>query len=216
MHNFIISVVLNLSVAFPAIIGLTRFRFISSDYYPFIIVICLGLFSELLSIVMVYNTGSNAINSNIFVLLEYGLILFQFYKWNYNSFKKYYVFALLGFTVWCIDNFFINSIIENNSLFRVFYSFVIVFLSIDQLNKIIVNEKNVLFKNAMFAICIGFLFYYTCKAFVEVFNAVHLGLSYNFLWNLWIILYFVNVVSNVIYALAILCIPRKHEFTLPY
>ena len=216
MHNFAISIVLNLSVVFAAIIGMIRFKYIISDYYPFLIIIWLGLVNELLSLVIVYNIRSNAINSNVFVLLEYLLILLQFYKWDGSGTRNYYLIGCIGFLVWITDNFIINSITENNSLFRVFYSLTIVFFSINQLNKLIIYEKGNLVKNATFIICISFLFYYGCKAFVEAFNVVHLGLSYIFLWNLWIILYFVNVIANLIYAIAILCIPTKQEFTLPY
>ena len=216
MDNYIIRVVFNHSIIIAVIIAMIRFKSIISDYYPFIFVIWLGLVNESLSLIMIYSTRSNAINSNVFVLLEYGLILFQFYKWNDSNSKKYYLLAGLGLLIWIADNFIINSIAQNNSLFRVFYSFVIVFFSIDQVNKMIIYEKGVLLKNAMFIICITFLFYYGCKAFVEAFNVFHSALSNMLLKNLWIILYFVNVIANVLYALAILCLPTKQKFTLPY
>ena len=216
MDNYIIRVVFNHSIIIAVIIAMIRFKSIISDYYPFIFVIWLGLVNESLSLIMIYSARSNAINSNVFVLLEYGLILFQFYKWNDSNSKKYYLLAGLGLLIWIADNFIINSIAQNNSLFRVFYSFVIVFFSIDQVNKMIIYEKGVLLKNAMFIICITFLFYYGCKAFVEAFNVFHSALSNMLLKNLWIILYFVNVIANVLYALAILCLPTKQKFTLPY
>lgn len=216
MDNYIIRVVFNHSIIIAGIIAMIRFKSIISDYYPFIFIIWLGLVNESLSLIMIYSARSNAINSNVFVLLEYGLILFQFYKWNDSNSKKYYLLAGLGLLIWIADNFIINSIAQNNSLFRVFYSFVIVFFSIDQVNKMIIYEKGVLLKNAMFIICITFLFYYGCKAFVEAFNVFHSALSNMLLKNLWIILYFVNVIANVLYALAILCLPTKQKFTLPY
>ena len=216
MDNYIIRVVFNHSIIIAVIIAMIRFKSIISDYYPFIFIIWLGLVNESLSLIMIYSARSNAINSNVFVLLEYGLILFQFYKWNDSNSKKYYLLAGLGLLIWIADNFIINSIAQNNSLFRVFYSFVIVFFSIDQVNKMIIYEKGVLLKNAMFIICITFLFYYGCKAFVEAFNVFHSALSNMLLKNLWIILYFVNVIANVLYALAILCLPTKQKFTLPY
>jgi hypothetical protein len=109
-----------------------------------------------------------------------------------------------------------NSLTQNNSLFRAFYSLIIVFLSIDQINKLIVFEYSNLFKNAAFIICITFLFYYGCRSFVEAFNAFHVGLTAGILGNLWIIMYFVNAIANIFYAIAIICIPTKQVFTLPY
>jgi hypothetical protein len=216
MHNFSISIALNLSIIFAAIAGLIRVRRISPVYYPFLIIVWFGLLNEILSIVMAYSIRNNSINSNVFVLIEYLLLLWQFYKWNDGNRKKYYLLACIGTLVWVADNLLINSLSQNNSTFRIFYSFIIVLLSINQINKIIIYEKGALIKNAMFIICITFLFYYGCKAFVETFNTIHLSLSNVFLWNLYIILYFVNVFSNVLYTLAILCIPVRQEFTLPY
>jgi len=216
MPDFLFDIVVNHSIVFAAIIGMIRFKSINSAYYPFLLIIWLGLANETLSLALIYTAGNNMANSNVYVLLEYWLILFQFYKWNDSSPKKYYVLAFLGLAVWSTDNLVINTITQNNSLFRVFYSFIIVFFSIDQINKIIIYEKEPLFKNAMFIICITFLFYYGFKAFVESFNMFHLGLSRGLLQNLWIILYFVNVFANLLFALAVLCIPTKVKFIYPY
>lgn len=216
MNNYVISIVLNHSIIIAAIAGLVAFRRIIKSFYPFVFLIWLGLINESLSLVLIYNNGNNAVSSAIFVLLEFGLILYQFYLWNRGNSKKYYLFAMAGLVTWILDNFILNSITQNNSLFRVFYSFVIIFFSIDQLNKILIYEKGRLLKNAGFIICLTFLFYYGCKAFVEAFNMFHLGISDVFLRNLWITLYFINGISNLLYAIAIICIPTKEEFTLPY
>jgi hypothetical protein len=165
---------------------------------------------------MIQHQGTNTFNSNLFVLLEYVAILFQFYKWNDQNGRMYYLLAGLGLAIWITDNLIINSITQNNSLFMRFYSVVILFFRIAQVNKIIIYERGSLLKNAMFIICFAFLFYYGFKAFIESFNAFHIGLRNVFLGNLWIILYFVNFISNLLYAVAILCMPTKQEFTMPY
>jgi hypothetical protein len=216
LNNYIADIILNHSIILAAIIGMIRFKFISSDFYPFLFFIWAGLANDSLSLAIIANGGSNTANSNIFVLLELALVLFLFYKWNGGKIKKYYILGGLGLAIWAADNFMLHSIWRNNSLFRVFYSFAIVFLSIDQVNKILVFERGPLLKNAMFLICITFLFYFGCKAFVESFNIFHLSLSNAFLRNLWMTLYFINFIANLLYAVAILWIPTKQKFSLPY
>jgi len=216
MHNYFMSIILNHSIVLAAIIGAARFKYVIPAFYPFICIIWIGLINESLSLFMIHYQGANTFNSNLFVLLEYLAILFQFFKWNDQNSRKYYLLAGLGLAVWIADNLMINSPTQNNSLFRLFYSLVILFFSIDQVNKIINYERGSLLKNAMFIICFAFLFYYGFKAFIESFNAFHIGLRYIFLRNLWIILYFVNFISNLLYAVAILCMPTKQEFTMPY
>jgi hypothetical protein len=187
-----------------------------ADYYPFVFFIWLGFLNEILSLLMIYHYHSNTVNSNVYVLLEYMIILFQFYKWNENGIKRYYLLAAIGLSVWITDNFIINAISENNSIFRVFYSFIIIFFSIDKVNKLLVFEYSNLLKHPMFIICTSFIFYYGFKAFVESFNMVHLGLEPNILKNLWIILYFVNGTANLFFAIAVLCIPTKVKFISPW
>ena len=217
MSSFLLEIALNYSILIAAIIGIIRFKSIIRDYYPFIFIIWLGVFNETLSLVLIFTLGRNTVNSNIFVLLEYLLIVYQFYKWNNKKgLKKYVILALLGLAVWSADNLVLNSITHNNSLFRAFYSFLVVFFSIDQVNKLIIYERGPLFKNSMFIICITFLLYYGFKAFVESYNMFHLGLSKTLLRDLWIILYFVNGIANLLYAIAVLWIPTKVKFILPY
>jgi hypothetical protein len=214
MHNLVLSIILNHFILVPAIIGVVRFRSILKQFYPFLLILWMGAFNETVSLLLIYGNKSNAVNGNIFVLAEYFLILYQFYKWHENKYKIYLVLAFLGSVLWIFDVLILNSITQNNSLFRSCGSLVIVFLSIDQLTKIIIFERGALFRNAMFIICLSFFFYYTCKAFVESFNAFHIGLSHAILWNLWIILYFVNFIANVFYTIAMICIPVKQELTL--
>jgi hypothetical protein len=215
MQHYVLMTLFNFSIIIAAIIALFRFKAIVADYYPFIFFIWLGFLNELLSFLVVYNYRVNTINSNIYVLLEYLILLFQFYKWNDNSIKKYYCLAAIGLAVWIGDNFIINTIHENNSLFRVFYSFIIIFFSIDKVNNLLIFEYGNLLKHPVFITCITFIFYYGFKAFVESFNMVHLGLNPVILKDLWIILYFVNGTANLLYAIAVLCIPKKIKFISP-
>jgi hypothetical protein len=216
MHNYWLRIVFNYSIIIAAIIAIFRFKSVMADYYPFIFFIWLGLFNEILSLILIYNYQSNTINSNIYVLSEYLILLLQFYKWSDNGGKKYYWLAAIGIAVWIADNFIINNINDNNSVFRVFYSFIIIFFSIDKVNNLLVFEYGNLLKHPVFITCITFTFYYGFKAFVEAFNMVHLGLNPIILKDLWIILYFVNGTANLLYAIAVLCIPKKIKFISPW
>src|SRR5690349_21185288 len=120
--------------------------------------IWLGLLNESVSLALIFNGSGNAVNSNIFVLLEFLLILFQFYKWNDGHFSKYSLIAFAAVIVWVTDNLLLNTIQQNNSLFRVFYSFTILLFSIDHVNRIIIFQNSRLKKNAVFLICLTFIF----------------------------------------------------------
>lgn len=216
MQSYLLRVFLSYSILIPAVASIIRYKAVLKDYRPFLWLVWLGLLNESVSMVFIYSIRSNAVNSNIYVLLEYGLILLQFYKWNESKAPKYIFWALLGMALWIADNLIINQISQNNSIFRVFYSFVIVFFSIDLLNRILVFETSPLINNSMFLIVITFVIYYGFKAYVESFNMIHLGLSKELLRTLWKILYFVNVFASLLYTAAILCIPTRKKFILHY
>ena len=216
MQGYFLFAFLNALVAIPAIIAIVRFKLIKDFYLPFVLFIWIGCINEFLSIALAYTIGTSAANSNIYVLLEYILILIQFLKWNTISKLYAGILITLGTIVWITDNLLLNSISDSNSIFRIFYSLIIVFCSIGQLNKLIINERRPLSKHAVFLICISFLMFYSIKAFIEVFNAFRLVFGSRFNRNLFTSFYLVNFLSNIIYAIAIICIPKKQEFTLPY
>ena len=216
MKHTLLTVFLNHSIIIAAVIAAFRFKAVSPNYYPFIILIWLGLLNESISLALISNGYSNTVNSNIYVLFDYLLILLQFYKWNRSGPLRYYIIAIIGLLVWITDNFLMNSICQNNSVFRVFYSFMVLFFSIDKMNSIVIFENLRIRKNATFLICAGFIFYYTLKACVESFNMFHLGLTAILLRKFWFILYIVNFITNLLFALAVLWIPKRQRFILPY
>jgi uncharacterized membrane protein (DUF373 family) len=90
-----------------------------------------------------------------------------------------------------------------------------VFLAINQVNRLIVEEKKNLLSNSKFLICTGAMIFYTYKIMVESFYIFKLDQSNDFLSNIYYILVFVNLFVNLLFALAILWIPTRQRFTLP-
>jgi hypothetical protein len=215
MHGFIVNVFFSSSILIPAITAFVRFKTIRPDFYAFIFIIWIGLMNEALSNVLAYTIKNNSVNANIYVLAEFEFIVYQFYKWSDSS-KKYMIILIGGLAVWITDNLILHRISNDNSFFRIVYSFIILFLSIDQINRLLIFEGRGLLKNAIFLLCVTFVGYYSCKAFIETFNVFYTNLSYEFRRNVFMILYIANVISNIMYSIAIVCMPSKEEFTLPY
>jgi len=201
---------------FSVIIGLVRFKKILKQYRLFIVFLSLGFLNDVLSPVIIKYWYTNAANANVYVLIESILLVFLFYNWD--SFGKKILYFLVGLfvVVWAAENLVYGSIFRLNSFFRLFYSLAVVILSIDQINLTMMHERKNLFRNARFIICCLFAFYYTFKATYEVFYFVPLRMSNGFYDNLFLILVFVNLFANLGYALAVLWIPTKQKFTLPY
>lgn len=219
MGFFDLSFLSSFSIIIAVIIGLVRYKRIDKTSRPFIIICIVGLCNELFSFILIYAYHAhNAINSNIYILAEALLFVWLFQCWG--DFRKrswyYYLLIFLLIGIWVFDNIIWNHITTFNSLFRIFYSFCLLFLSINQVNKLILQARGSLLRNYRFLICIGVLIYYSYKATIEVFYMLKLELSDNFYTHIYFIMDLINIFVNLLYALAILWIPKKQKFILPY
>jgi hypothetical protein len=216
--DFLLNAVCSMSICIAAFIALWRFPEIHPAFRPFIYCTWLAVTNEIVSIILIRAIRNNAVNSNIYVILEAGLILWQFKKWG--LFERYKIIfpCLLGLMIlaWATENFILYSIWQFSSWFHIFYSFVIVLLSISLLNRHIIREKTMLLRNSVCLICLAFIIYYTYKVLVETFWVYGLNESNTFQTRVYFILNYINLFSNLIYALAVLWMPTKQRFTLPY
>ena len=152
------------------------------------------------------------------MLAEGLLLLWLVHNWGRLNHKVVNLFTLSALFVitWIIDNFFLHTIHTINSIYRVVYAFVLVFLFVDQINYIIVHERGNILKEASFIISVSFVFYFSYKAFIEVFYMFHISMSDDFYANIFNIMKVANIITNCTLGIAILWISKKQKFTLPY
>jgi len=216
--DFTLVLTTSFSVLIPSIVGWVRFKRIHPTFYPFVFLIWLGLLNEILSTVLIHALHkSNAINSNIYVLLEGLFLLWQFEKWgNFTEKRKFFfMYFFLFIAVWLVENFYISRITYFSSYFRIIYSGVICLMSVNYLNSIIVKEHRNILLNSSFLICGSFIIYYAYKVMVEAFWIYGLNNSSQFRISVYNILDYINLLTNCIFAIAIAWIPGKQKFSLP-
>ena len=209
MNNFV-NFLFSQSILLPLFIGLIRIRKIQSNYHPFVALILLGTLSELASFISIRLFNTNAVVSNIYSLLECMLILYLFYSWRlYTKPRKWYwVIPAIMLLIWITENLVFMYITKFGPVFRISYAFVIVMLSINEINYLITHENRQLIKNARFLICIGFIIFFLYQILFE--GALYISASepkiYGRIFSLQV---YVNVFVNLIYAAAMLLIPVK-------
>jgi len=206
------------SIVIAAVIGWIRIKKIDPAYYPFIYCLWIGALNECISSVIVELGYYSSVNNNIYVLLESLLISWQFRKWGLFQASRYLFTGIITILClfWITENFFISKIIYISSYFRIFYSFIIALFSIHTINWLIIRERKSILKNSIFLICIGFVIYFTYKILVEAFWVYGLNNGSNFRQKVYDIMVYINLFSNLIYALAVLWMPAKQRFSLPY
>jgi hypothetical protein len=206
------------SIAPAAIIGLLRYPKILKTFRPFILLMIIALITEIVTHIVIFHYRKhNAVYINIYGLIECMLWLWQFYNWN--TFKKKSrvlpILVILLAGIWMTDNVIFQKLNSFSSSFAIIYSFTLVFLSINQVNRQIVEERKNLFRDAKFLICAGILIFYTDRIFVETFFLIDIAqANLHFLSNVFAILEYVNVFVNLLFTLATIWIPTRQRFSL--
>ncbi|HEX2535497.1 MAG TPA: hypothetical protein VHK69_17255 [Chitinophagaceae bacterium] len=216
--NYYIAVLLGYSILLAGIIGIVRFQKIQSTYYPFLYCIWLAGVNEVISSYLLLTGQYNIINSNIYNLAEALLVLWFFRR--LGAFQRYRFlfpfFAGVFTTAWVWENFIYHDFgTAFNSYFNIIYSFPLVLLAINAINTYLIKERNLL-KNPAFLICIGIIIFFTYRVLVEAFYVYGLNGSSSFSARVYDILSIINVLCNLIYALAVLWMQKKQVFTLQF
>ena len=167
---------------------------------------------------MIKHGKSNAINNNLYYLLEGLLVVYQFKSWKLEPGSKYVYPGLVALLiiVWLAEILVFSSISVFASWFLIFYSYMITLLSITMTTNLLLKERKVLVKNSVFLICVGFIIYFTNAILVEAFYLYGVSASKVFQTAVVRIMTFINLFTNLLFTLAVLWIPTKQRFSFSY
>jgi hypothetical protein len=217
--NDTLQFIISLGICFAVIFGIVRFRKIDPAYYPFIYVLGAALITEILCrIITLYGSleGFNII-VNIFSIVDFCLFTWLFHNWGlFNRNKSIFIAIIASFVVaWLCIHLIKYQFIETGFYFFILYSFALIFFGVTSFNKVIVNERKSIFRNAKFWICLGVIIFYSffiifCVTRASLFIG---GVSEMFERKLHEINVYSNLLVNILYAVAVLWIPRKKNFT---
>ena len=217
--NYYLVKALDLLIIIPAIIALLRVSKINSVFYPFLYSIWLGTLENVFSSIIVEFDYYNTIDFNIWLLLNAYVVLWLFKNWNlFDRSRKLYGFLIFLVTiVWTVETIFLSKLAEGfNSYFRILFSFMVILMSINTINSLLMRERKPLLKNPVFLICSTFVLFNTIAVVAEAFFASNLQLGDQFRINMDRIIVFTSLLCNLIYALAILWMPKRQAFILQY
>jgi len=209
--------ILSMSIVFPLILGIVRWKVIDTAYYPFIYNLLAVLLVEI--IIKLLNHSTNVIKSvNIFSLVDFCLFAWLFHNWGlFNGNRKIFLLIIAGISVvWAYTSFFVTGFQHMNNLYLLIYSAALIFFSVTTFNKIVVHQRINIFTNARFWICIGIIIFYSffiLTRATDLSTGVLKHVSKSFKDNLQLINTYSNLLVNLLYAVAVIWIPRKKNIT---
>ncbi len=193
------------SVLLPLAVAIGKWRTIWRKFSLLVVFLFIGGISDLISYVSIKSHGNNTVNSNVYQLLEFVLLVWMFKRWP-SPRKGYFlnIILVIGMVLWVLDYWVINSIFQYSSMFRVSGSILLVFVCIDQINFSILNRDNSVIRSRML-IKIGFVSYFFYKAFIESFDLFGSQVLYPYSVQFWYIQCSLSILLNVLIAIAFLC-----------
>ncbi|MEO6230410.1 MAG: hypothetical protein ABJB11_13645 [Ferruginibacter sp.] len=209
--NYTQLVLFSFSIFFAAIIGLARFKNLDREYYPFIYCTWLAAINEVVSFLLTRWGFTNIINNNIYILLEALFITWQFKKWDtFGGNTKIFtgLFKLI-LVAWLLEYTVFSSINKVGFFCRIFYALLIVLMSINITSWLLVNSRGVLLKNPTFLICAGYIIFFTFKILTEALWLFGVTFSEPVSIQVYIIFTWINFFVNILFFIAVLCIPPR-------
>lgn len=220
----------SLSIVLAAVPGLVKYKRMDQTFHPFVYYCCLAVVTE----TVVYMLGATGYKFligtvyNVFAIAEFCLLTQLFYNWGLfrrNTRSLYIILALV--IVLFSGALLFRGLLKVNRMGKIITSLSIILFSITAFNKIVLTERTNILKNAKFWICAGCIIFFTYYLLVNTEQAVfpHDAMMNQALPdqqpvdslqnNVWTIQVISNVFVNLIFAVAVLWIPRKkHIITL--
>ncbi|HXB33470.1 MAG TPA: hypothetical protein VNV35_08615 [Puia sp.] len=206
----------SLFVVLPIIAGLVRFGRIGKRYQPLFILLLIGLATELASAYLIHKGTSNAEVSNVYALMEWILIFWQFRAWGFLRTRPLLVYTVLVLPclVWITENLILGQMSNFSPYFRILYGALVVLFSVNKINFMITHDNRNLLGHPEFLICIGFIIYFIYDIVYEwAYQSSSTGETY-ITTRIISLFGYINALTNIIFAIAFLRIPPPKKLTL--
>jgi hypothetical protein len=211
--------ILSLSIAVTVIIGVIRYKVIDPSYYPFFYLAGIALLVEIVSFMLVKNKMYEVVLvvRNIFYFIEFFFYTWLFHAWGLFNFKRnvFWLITFVFFFCWTVFIFFEGGLTKPGHYFPVVYAIALLFFAVTTFNKFVIQDRGPIFKNPKFWILTGVIIFFSFYLLIESANLSVFGKNASIVFRrgLYSIVSYTNLIVNLMFATAALCIPRKKNFT---
>jgi hypothetical protein len=215
--SFELNAAFSLSIMVGAVIGWCRVRKSDPAFFPFLLLLTVGLLNEVISIILIRQGRQNVFNYNLYGLVEALLLAWQFLRWGLfkGARRLYYSLQVLFVSLWVAESL-LRSFKVFNSYFIMLHSFLLVLMSISMINRVSLRETLPLWRQPVFLICTGLVIYHDYAVVVEAFWIFGLNYSDGFRIRIYEILSYINLFTNLLFAFAIIWIPTRLRYILQH
>lgn len=213
--NPLITFFLSEIIVVPLAMGIWKYRSMERSFRPFVILLMAAVLAEFSSFTFYIRLGiANADVFRVYSLVESILVLMLFHGWGFLIDRKrlFYLLLAVCFLAWLPESILYFGTPVFSPFFPILYSFIIVLVSINQINQIIItNTDRTLFKNSKFLLCIGFVIYFIYQILYEAsyFVSDQTNSSYSLTTGIIGFFSYINFFVNLLYIPAVYFIPKE-------
>lgn len=215
--NAHITFILSLSCGLPLLAYLFTYQRIDKNYQPLVLVFCLALFTELFVHLSRSFLHINNGSYYIYTLATIGwlYLYFRFYK-NQGLFKNQPVYRVLlvAYIIFILLNW--SLLFKSEGFFNFFrtgvvYAAIILFFSVELFSRQIFGSGNNILTNPLFLIGLSGVMFHAYYIFTTALILLRTsdGVFMNRVSDIQKI---VNVLCYILYAIAVLCIPKVKNY----
>jgi hypothetical protein len=216
MRNYPVLAYLSLfSPLIPIIVSLSRFRMLGTELRLLLSLLIIGLFIDSSLKWFYINSQVTAFGMNLFVLVEFTLVMLIILRWQHNVRVKQFiqvvmfayivlwVTAKISFEPWTSPYYYTGSIA--NVLITLSSGAALMLFEFD--------NKQPLIRSPKFWVLLAFVLYYAGTLLPIMFQGVLFKRSLYSLQLVWSINWFLSVTANILFAKGVLCVSRR---TIPF
>lgn len=205
MTAYNLSIISAFSVLLPLAAAIWKRQVIWRKFSLLVLLLLIGGLNDLASYLVIERHGNNMVNSNVYQLVEFVLLVWLFKKWPSNRQNYFHSIILcIGILLWISNFCILHSFRENSAVFRVFGSILLVFVCVNQINYTILNRENSIIFPRML-IKVGFALYFLYKAFIASFELFPIPIHFPYYAQLWYIQCGISILLNVLITIAFVC-----------
>jgi hypothetical protein len=196
----------------PFVAGLFRYKKMDPDYRSMVFIFGFAFIAEALRATRVLNYYGQLGLPFPLSFIEYNLYILAI-GLLYTHFL-YILISVVLFIFWFWDHFIFrgNRIHELTKEYRLFYAFLLCLMAIQQINRLVVAERQHLLKNSSFLICCCLLFFFLPYIISEGIFLFAKDYSLSFANAVGLFRRWSNLLVYLTFTIAVLWIPQKKNF----
>lgn len=202
-------------IIFPSIIGFFRFTKIERAFAPFFVLVFFELLTEINFEILTRTVGTNSISSNFYFIVSFYIILWQLLQWGVFKITSWWTIftSVVVLSAWIIENLIISSLWKFNSYCTVINAGFVLILSIQAISKISFLVKKETTKKLIFLMLSIWILKYAQLIITETSWIIYQDFSFEFNVNLGILGMCINGLTNLVYLLIAIWIPKKRKYS---